>query len=73
MKFAVVLASRPYQNDTLVNHDLSKMFTKAGIAVLTADSLPEVNQTELSKSRLDIVNKLYMLECYLLLSYVSQS
>ena len=55
-EFAVVLASRPYQNDTLVNHDLSKMFTKAGIAVLTADSLPEVNQTELSKSRLDIVN-----------------
>ena len=32
------------------------MSTKAGIAVLTADSLPEVNQTELSKSRLDIVN-----------------
>ena len=29
-EFAVVLASRPYQNDTLVNHDLSKMFTKAG-------------------------------------------
>lgn len=27
--FAVVLASRPYQNDTLVNHDLSKMFIKA--------------------------------------------
>ena len=49
-EFAVVLASRPYQNDTLVNHDLSKMFTKAGIAVLTADSLPEVNQTELSKA-----------------------
>ena len=27
--FAVVLASRPYQNDTLVIHDLSKMFIKA--------------------------------------------
>ena len=54
--FAVVLASRPYQNDTLVNHDLSKMFIKAGIAVLTADSLPEVNKTQLSKSRIDIVN-----------------
>lgn len=29
-KFAVVLASRPYQNDALVNHDLSLMFTNAG-------------------------------------------
>ena len=26
-KFAVVLASRPYQNDALVNHDLPLMFT----------------------------------------------
>ena len=54
--FAIVLASRPYQNDTLVNHDLSKMFTKAGIPVLTADSLPQINQTNLSKSRIDVVN-----------------
>lgn len=54
--FAVILASRPYQNDALVNHDLPKMFTKAGIPVLTADSLPEINHTELKNSRLDIVN-----------------
>ena len=37
--FAVVLASRPYQNDELVNHDLPQMFTKMGVPVLTADSL----------------------------------
>lgn len=55
-KFAVVLASRPYQNDALVNHDLPLMFTKAGIPVLTADSLPEVNHTQLRRSRIDVVN-----------------
>ncbi len=50
--FAVVLASRPYQNDALVNHELPEMFAGYGIPVLTADSLPEVNSVDLSKSRL---------------------
>lgn len=50
------MASRPYQNDALVNHDLPDMFTKLGIPVLTADSLPEINHVELKKSRLDVVN-----------------
>lgn len=54
--YAVILASRPYQNDTLVNHDLPDMFTALGIPVLTVDSIPDVNQVDLSKSRLDIVN-----------------
>ncbi|HJD40981.1 MAG TPA: 2-hydroxyacyl-CoA dehydratase [Candidatus Blautia stercoripullorum] len=54
--YAVVLASRPYQNDALVNHDLPDMFTKMGIPVLTADSLPGVEHGELKKSRLDVVN-----------------
>ena len=54
--FAVVLAARPYQNDALVNHDLPSMFTRAGIPVVTADSLPQVNETDLKMSRLDIVN-----------------
>ncbi len=54
--FAVVLASRPYQNDDLVNHDLPEMFTKMGVPVLTADSLPQANRVDLSRSRLDIVN-----------------
>ena len=58
-KFAVVLASRPYQNDALVNHDLPEMFTGMGIPVLTADSLPGVNQEDLSRSRLDIVNNFH--------------
>ena len=55
-KFAVVLASRPYQNDSLVNHELPEMFAGFGIPVLTVDSLPGENTTDLSKSRLDIVN-----------------
>ncbi|MGI6011790.1 MAG: acyl-CoA dehydratase activase [Ruminococcus sp.] len=55
-KFAVVLASRPYQNDTLVNHELPEIFTGMGIPVLTADSLPGTEQEDLSLSRLDIVN-----------------
>lgn len=54
--YAVVLASRPYQNDALVNHDLSEMFTRLGIPVLTADSLPGLEKVDLSKSRLDVVN-----------------
>jgi predicted CoA-substrate-specific enzyme activase len=54
--YAVILASRPYQNDALVNHDLPEMFTNLGIPVLTVDSLPEINQIDLSMSRLDIVN-----------------
>lgn len=54
--FAVVLAARPYHNDALVNHELPEMFTGLGIPVLTADSLPEAEKMDLSKSRIDIVN-----------------
>ena len=57
--FAVVLASRPYQNDDLVNHRISRMFTSMGIPVLTADAAPGVNQVDLSRSRLDIVNNFH--------------
>jgi predicted CoA-substrate-specific enzyme activase len=54
--YAVVLASRPYQNDELVNHGLPRMLTELGIPVLTADSLPGLEEVDLSKSRLDVVN-----------------
>ena len=57
--FAVVLASRPYQNDALVNHDLPEIFTSMGIPVLTADAVPGVEQVDLSRSRLDIVNNFH--------------
>ena len=54
--YAVVLAARPYQNDSLVNHELPEMFAGYGIPVLTADALLGIRETDLSKSRLDIVN-----------------
>ena len=54
--YAVVLASRPYHNDPLVNHDLPAMFTALGIPVLTPDAVPGIGAVDLSKSRLDIVN-----------------
>lgn len=54
--YAVVLASRPYQNDSLVNHGLPELFTEFGIPVLTADSLWGAEKTDLSRSRLDVVN-----------------
>ena len=57
--YAVVLASRPYQNDTLVNHNLPEMFTSMGIPVLTADALPDVTNVDLSKSLLDITNNFH--------------
>ncbi|MDR1316980.1 MAG: acyl-CoA dehydratase activase [Spirochaetales bacterium] len=57
--FAVVLAGRPYHNDELVNHDLSSYFTRLGIAVLTADSLPGLNKTDLKYSRIEITNNFH--------------
>nr|MCR5045882.1 acyl-CoA dehydratase activase-related protein [Treponema sp.] len=58
-KYAVVLASRPYQNDPLVNHSLPDLFTQLGIPVLTVDSVPGIEQVDLSKSRLEIVNNFH--------------
>ena len=54
--YAVVLAARPYQGDPLVNHALPELFTGMGIPVLTADSLGAEAETELCRSRIDIVN-----------------
>lgn len=58
-KYAVILASRPYQNDALVNHELPEMFVRLGIPVLTADSLAETKTVDLSNSRLDVVNNFH--------------
>lgn len=55
-KYAVILASRPYQNDALVNHDLPDIFLSMGIPVLTADSVPGIEEIDLGGSTLDIVN-----------------
>ena len=55
----MVLASRPYQNDSLVNHELPEMFARLGIPVLTADSVPGTEQVDLSGCRLDVVNNFH--------------
>lgn len=55
-KWSVVMASRPYHNDDLVNHGIARLFAEQGIAVIPCDALPGVDSIALSKSRLDIVN-----------------
>ena len=55
----MVLASRPYQNDALVNHDLPEMFVSQGIPVVTVDSLPDLEDVDLSKSTVEIVNNFH--------------
>ena len=57
--FAVVLGSRPYHNDPLVNHDVPEMFASQGIAVLPPDAVPGANDVDLSNSRIDIVNNFH--------------
>ena len=52
--FAVVLAGRPYHTDALVSHDLSRIFTRQGIPVLTLDSLPDLNDTNLRYTRAEL-------------------
>lgn len=54
--FAVVLASRPYQNDPLVHHDIPALFADLGVVVIPADALPGLSNVDLSGSRLDITN-----------------
>lgn len=54
--YAVVIASRPYHNDPLVNHGLPRLFTERGIPVLTPDAVPGVLDVDLSRSRIDTVN-----------------
>ncbi|MGN0261911.1 MAG: acyl-CoA dehydratase activase [Eggerthellaceae bacterium] len=57
--YAVIIASRPYQNDDLVNHDIPQIFAEQGVAVLTADSIPQIATEDLSNSLLDAVNNFH--------------
>lgn len=52
--FGVVLAGRPYHADRVVNHDLAAMFVELGIPVLTVDSLPDLHQADLAKTRAEL-------------------
>lgn len=55
-KFAVVLAGRPYHGDMLINHELSGFFRQRGIPVLTLDSLPGLDEMDLSATRAELTN-----------------
>ncbi|MDO5792396.1 MAG: acyl-CoA dehydratase activase-related protein, partial [Coriobacteriia bacterium] len=57
--YAIVLASRPYHNDPLVNHDLPKMLSDMGHFVLPPDAVPGIADVDLSASRIDIVNNFH--------------
>ena len=50
-EFAVLLAGRPYHLDPLVNHEISRHFTRLGIPVLTLDSLPKAHNVNLKGVR----------------------
>lgn len=58
-KFAVVLAGRPYHTDSLVSHDLSRVFTKEGIPVLTVDSLSGLENVDLRYTRAEVTNNFH--------------
>ncbi len=57
--YAVVLAGRPYHTDPLVSHDLSRVFTREGIPVLTVDALPELHEANLRYTRAEITNNFH--------------
>ncbi len=66
--YAIVLASRPYHNDPLINHDIPRLLCRQGHAVLPPDAVPNACEVDLSNSRLDIVNNFHarMLSCAVL-------
>jgi len=57
--FAVVLAGRPYHSDPLVNHDLSRYFTRQGVPVLPLEAIPGLWETDLSRVRVEITNNFH--------------
>ena len=58
-RFAVVLAGRPYHTDPLISHDLSRAFTREGVAVLTLDSLPELHDVNLRYTLAEVTNNFH--------------
>ena len=54
-----MLAGRPYHTDPLVSHDLSRVFTKEGIPVLTVDSLSGLEDVDLRYTRAEVTNNFH--------------
>jgi predicted nucleotide-binding protein (sugar kinase/HSP70/actin superfamily) len=57
-KYGVVIAGRPYQNDELISHHLSRHFTRLGIPVLTLDAF-DLGDYEIEKARIEIYNAVH--------------
>lgn len=55
-EFAVVLAGRPYHADSFVNHDLARHFTTLGIPVLEMESIPGLDDIDLSSLMIETNN-----------------
>ena len=53
-EFAVVIASRPYHSDELINHKISQFFLKDGVSVLPIDALPGLHETNLDPVRAEL-------------------
>lgn len=49
--FAVLIAGRCYHNDSFINHNIAKYFTKHKIPVLTNDSIPGLMTADLKNVR----------------------
>ncbi len=52
-RFAVLIAGRPYHADTLVNHNISRCFTRLGIPVLTLEGIEDLHSHDLQQSRME--------------------
>ncbi|ADN02491.1 acyl-CoA dehydratase activase [Spirochaeta thermophila] len=55
-RWAVLVASRPYHADGLVNHGLGRLFVREGVPVLTPDAVEELEEQEVERARMDSYN-----------------
>ncbi|TDT72494.1 putative CoA-substrate-specific enzyme activase [Hypnocyclicus thermotrophus] len=58
--FAVLLAARPYHSDSLINHNISSIFTQNNIPILTIDSVPyDINDKDIENIMIDVNNRFH--------------
>jgi predicted CoA-substrate-specific enzyme activase len=58
--FAVLLAARPYHSDSLINHNISSIFTQNNIPVLTIDSVPyDKSDNDIENIMIDVNNRFH--------------
>lgn len=69
-EFAVVLAGRPYHADSLINHNIGRIFTALGIPVLNLHYLEGLENEDLQIPRMEAFNPYHarMLEASLMIA-----